>query len=49
MDKPEHDLRSIYRREKDPRVRARMLAVHMVCHRSLDMQDAADNLMQYPE
>ena len=49
MDKPEHDLRGTYRKERDLRVRARMLAVHMVCHRNLGMQEAADNLMQCPE
>jgi len=42
--KPE-DLRKAYRREKDPRVVKRMVAVNSVCMEKMDIGKTADLLM----
>jgi len=43
------ELRKAYKREKDPRVRARMAAASMVCVKKVDAGKAADYLMQSPD
>jgi len=45
--KPE-DLKKAYKSEKDPRVRARMVAVNAVCVKT-DIGKTADCLMQCPD
>lgn len=42
------DLKKVYRKEKDPKVRARMAAVNMVCMKNASVQDAARYLVQCP-
>ena len=42
------DLRNAYKKEKDPRVRARMAAVNRVCMNNDSIQKTADSLMQSP-
>ena len=50
MDKEMYaDLRNAYRKERDPRVRARMLAAHMVCNLGKGTRETADSLMQCPD
>ena len=39
-------LEKAYGKEKDPRVAARMLAVHMVCVRKMGISEAVANLMR---
>jgi len=41
------DLREAYKHEKDPRIRARMVAVNSVCVK-MDVGKTADCLMQCP-
>jgi len=45
--KPE-ELKEAYKREKDPRVRARMAAVNAVCILDCSISDTAELLMQSP-
>ena len=50
MDKQERDdLKKAYKKEKDPRVRARILAVNMVCSEGFKINEAAACLMQCPD
>ena len=37
-----------FKKEKDPKMRSRMLAVHMVRNRGLGVEETAENLMQSP-
>ena len=47
MDETEREeLKEAYRKEKDPRVVARMLAVHMVYARKAGMDETATHLMR---
>ena len=47
MDKQERDdLKKAYKKEKDLRVRARILAVNMVCNEDFKINEAAACLMQ---
>ena len=50
MDKQKRDdLKKAYKKEKDLRVRARILAVNMVCNEGLKINEAAAYLMQCPD
>ena len=50
MDKQERDdLKKAYKKEKDHRVRARILAVNMVCNEGLKINEATAYLMQCPD
>ena len=50
MDKQERDdLKKAYKKEKDLRVRARILAVNMVCSEGFKINEAAACLMQCPD
>ena len=40
------ELEKAYKKEKDPGVAARMLAVHMVCVRKQSISETAANLMR---
>ena len=42
----QEELEKAYKKEKDPRVAARMLAVHVVCVRKQSISGAAANLMR---
>ncbi len=42
------DLKKAYKKEKDLHVRARILAVNMVCMNNTSIQFAADTLLQCP-
>ena len=41
----QQEFKNIYRKEKDPQVTHRMLAVYMVCVQGKTMQQTADDLM----
>ena len=49
MDKPGHDLRGTYRKERDPLVMARDACSPHGMPSQPGLQEAADNLMQCPE
>ena len=50
MDKQERDdLKKAYKKEKDHRVRARILAVNIVCNEGLKINEVATYLMQCPD
>ena len=50
MYKQESDeLKRAYKKEKDLRVRARILAVNMVCNEGFKIKETAACLMQYPD
>ena len=50
MDKQHRDeLKIAYKKEKEPRILQRMLAVNMVCVREKTIQDTAESLMQCPD
>ena len=40
------DLKEAYKKEKDFRVRPRIIAVNMVCRQGKSIEDTADSLMQ---
>ena len=42
------ELKEAYKKEKDFRIRPRMIAVNMVCRQGKSIQDVADSLMQCP-
>ena len=50
MDKQERDeLKRVYKKGKDLRVRARILAVNMVCNKGFKIRETAASLMQCPD
>ena len=42
------DLKEAYKKEKDFRVRPRIIAVNIVCRQGKSIEDTADSLMQSP-
>ena len=48
MAKTRGELYLAFKKEKDPKVRSRMLVVHMVRIRCLGIDETAENLMQCP-